>query len=244
MAQRGAFPMHRLLTAAVLLPLLASCGCSGLTPGGSTESSTNEGVYPPSSVIEGKTYSQWGDVWWKWFLEMPRGHHPALDETGADAGRNQTEAVWFLCGTVGTDTERACSVPAGKPLFFPINTTCCWTPCDAPTIGEVIRLTHWWNDRVVLNEAVLDGVALRGLNHYRFWSDAPFTFTGPANPDDCVFPTGAGTHEAFVDGYHVMLMPLSPGRHELSFHGKGVWPTTYPDTGVFELRVTYHLTVE
>jgi hypothetical protein len=226
------------------LTVLLLCGCSGLTPGGSSESATNEGVYPPSALVLGRTYSQWGDEWWKWALAIPKSRNPMVDETGASGAEGQSGPVWFLCGTVGTSAERSCTVPSGKTILFPPVCGFWFVPTDAATPGELPALARFTLDHVTEVAAVLDGRALRGLAYYRFHSDDTFVFTGPDEPDECIYVHQNGSHEAYADGFWVMLEPLTPGSHELSFRGKVVFPETYPGTQVFETSMTYHLTVE
>ncbi|BCB73701.1 hypothetical protein GCM10022251_79990 [Phytohabitans flavus] len=57
--------------------------------------------------------------WVRWVAGVGPLHNPVGDTTGADAGVNQPDDVWFLAGTFGGDVERRCAVPAGTPLFFP-----------------------------------------------------------------------------------------------------------------------------
>ncbi|MEU8432054.1 hypothetical protein AB0F18_03950 [Streptomyces sp. NPDC029216] len=61
--------------------------------------------------------------WWKWALTAPADESPVADTTGAYAGRRQPADLWFLAGTHGGRVVRRCSVPAGRPLFFPVLNT-------------------------------------------------------------------------------------------------------------------------
>jgi hypothetical protein len=236
--------MWRVLLVAVAMALLALAGCSGLTPGGASESATNEGVYLPSAIIEGKTYGEWGDEWWKWAFSIPRASNPIVDLTGVFAGVGQSGPVWFLCGSFGTEVEWACTVPPGKAIFFPIVNGCGWYLEGGPTIEYIRTDMRSGFDRVIALEVTLDGRRLTGLKYYRTPSPATFVFHAPASEDDCVSPGQSGTHEAIQDGYYVMLEPMSPGRHDVYFRGKFVWTTTYPKVDAFETEATYHLTVE
>jgi hypothetical protein len=236
---------QRWLRATVVLLALVPAGCGGLEKGGVTEVSTpNRGVYPPSSTPYGKTYGEWGDDWWKLILSIPRRDHPVLDETGEKAGVGQSGPVWFLYGTFGTSVERTCTVPSDKAIFFPLYCASFWIPTDGDT-PEIIRAgAIRCIDATTELEASVDGVALNGLGNYRFHSPDFYYFTGPSDDPDPVFVGGMGTHLAYGDGYWVMLEPLSPGEHTVWFHAKSVYPATFPNVQVFEVTVTYHLTVE
>jgi hypothetical protein len=228
---------------------LALTGCGGgmgsLSPGGVTAVSTpNPGVFPPNAVPYGRTYGEWGDEWWKWFLSIPKADNPVLDETGAKAGVGQQGPVWFLAGTIGTEVERTCTVPADKAFLFPLWNGCYWIPTDGDT-PEIIRSACVNSiDHTTELECSLDGGALQGLFSYRFHSPDFFNFTGPADEADTIFPGQTGTHLSYADGFWIMLEPLAPGQHTLWFHAKGVYPAAYPSTQVFEVTVTYHLTVQ
>jgi hypothetical protein len=63
-----------------------------------------------------------------------------------------------------------------------------------------------------------------------------FTFNAPEKEADAVIPTVTGKQKTVVDGYWVMLKPLTPGEHVVCFKGK-VKRTR------FGLDVTYKLTV-
>jgi hypothetical protein len=89
-------------------------------------------VIPRESVAFGKTYGDWAAAWWQWALSMPPTNSPLYDTAGCGGGQTgldgNTGPVFFLGGkycvagsscTPGVVT-RACTVPAGKALFFPV----------------------------------------------------------------------------------------------------------------------------
>jgi hypothetical protein len=57
--------------------------------------------------------------WWQWAMSIPIAKNPVCDETGACAAEGQPDDVWFLAGTFGGKVSRSCSVPYGRPIFFP-----------------------------------------------------------------------------------------------------------------------------
>jgi hypothetical protein len=61
--------------------------------------------------------------WWQWALSAPDECSPVLDETGEFADWRQPEDLWFLAGTYGGRVVRRCSVPVGRPVFFPVFNT-------------------------------------------------------------------------------------------------------------------------
>ncbi|MFF4174236.1 hypothetical protein [Streptomyces sp. NPDC001744] len=61
--------------------------------------------------------------WWQWAFSAPDACSPVLDETGEFADWQQPDDVWFLAGTYGGRVVRRCSVPVGRPVFFPVFNT-------------------------------------------------------------------------------------------------------------------------
>jgi hypothetical protein len=229
--------------AALIGPTALLAGCGGVTGGQGVESAENPGVYPPSSVPYGKTYGEWSAEWWKWVFAIPASRNPLTDPTGEHAGEGQSGPVWFLVGTNNWPfAERTCSVPAGKAVLFPIVNFIGVIPVEGATLAQLRSVSQYWMDHVTVLEASLDGRAFHGLANYRFQS-GPFEYTMPL-PPDALAPEYAGTHQAWADGYWIMLEPLAPGQHTIQFRGKFVWAATYPNVGTFETGVTYHLTVE
>jgi hypothetical protein len=230
-----------LLTSALLL-----AGCGGLERGGVTADRTpNQGVYPPSATPFGRTYGEWSVAWCQWFLSIPKSQNPVMDETGEKVavGQSETSPVWFLAGTIGTEAERTCTVPADKALLIPIINGFFWIPTDGPTPEALRAVAKEILDHVTEVEMTVDGVSLQGLQNFRFQSPDFFNFTGPAEEEETIFPAQTGTHLTYADGYYVMLEPLAPGEHTIWFRAKMVFPATFPQIQVFELNITYHLTM-
>jgi hypothetical protein len=218
-------------------------------------------VVPPTALIEGKTYGQWSEEWWRWAYSLPVNHHPLFDNAPASAG--QSGWVWFLGGNfTGTPAVRTATVPAGKALFFAIlDAQQDDTDCDGdrriadPLTEAQLRA----NVKALMDSAhdlrcTLDGVAIPGLaERYRAASATPggFSYTQPGlnnflsnfgypcwsnSNGDPVF-VDAPIYHPVADGYYVMLEPLSVGEHTLHFSGELGNPMT------FAQDVTYHLTV-
>jgi hypothetical protein len=171
-------------------------------------------VVPPNSARSetGNTYEQWSAKWWQYVFSIPAEVNPLFDATGAQCAVEQTgpdtRAVFFLVGAInvsGTATRNDCTVPAGKPLFFPIlnvetdneglttqlaqgqlRSSFCrrhgltGTTCDEMIIQTVTEL-----------HASIDGVAVPNLTFFRTKS-AVFTYTFPAT-DNVLRLTCTGT---------------------------------------------------
>jgi hypothetical protein len=81
-------------------------------------------VEPFNAQPAGQTYGRWAATWWQWALGIPAAVNPLTDATGEHCAQRQVDAVWFLAGSVSPDpVVRACVIPAGKSLFFPLINT-------------------------------------------------------------------------------------------------------------------------
>jgi hypothetical protein len=176
--------------------------------------------------------------------------------------------VWFLAGTTGFSAVRDCTIPAGRMIFFPIinlgNDYPClnlsptpprqkrnpdFQPGPGQSLEQFLTVGYGANpgarqfiDHVTAVSAMLDGVPVQDLllppetSKYRVTSPL-FTFNGDRSLqswDPCVGPG----HKAVSDGYWIMLKPLSPGQHTLTFSGTETFPSSS-----FTVTVTYNLTI-
>jgi len=198
----------------------------------------NDGTLPPDQQRAfGRSYAEWSAAWWQWALSLPADAHPLLDTAGCDGG--QSGPVWFLGGSFATTSvERDCTVPAGKPIFFPVLNTECSTVEGPPFFGsneaELRDCAAAIMNTAVDLFATIDGVAVSNLDRYRVQSPL-YEFSAP---DGGLFG-GPVTGQSVSDGVWLMLMPLSPGSHTIHFGGT----QTFGDV-TLTLDVTYHLTVQ
>ena|SRR5271166_644789 len=194
--------------------------------------------------------------WWQWALSIPSGQNPQTDGTGQYCMVGQRGPIWFLAGDFapnGGIVTRACSVPEGKALFFPvINSFWNNTPSTNPDCGQSGE--NWDVKTLIFNikttgidsthdlSVTVDGKALdqKQIQHVL---SLPFPTVFPADnvfgPNACGMgaPLPAGVYSPSMDdGYYVLLTPLKVGLHTLKFHGE------YGSGPVLE-DVTYNLTV-
>ena len=186
--------------------------------------------------------------WWQFVISIPSTVNPLLDLTGADCVVGQRGPVWFLAGTFfGGTATRACSIPAGEALFFPvINSVQINTPNVCGQSGnlgvEALRaLSAPFIDAATNLSVQVDGKPVEDL--FRVKSKV-FATTFPA---DNIFNApcvggGLGTVPAAVyspsvdDGFYVLLRPLSVGSHTLHIHAE-------VPSQMFAVDVTYDLTI-
>lgn len=178
----------------------------------------------PDDLIAGATQSEWSVRWWQWAFSFDRARSPISDRTGEMCAYRQSGEVWFLAGTYGTRrTERTCTVPLGKVLFFPLinYVTFRGEGTKESCMSLAARAAALTNDpsALVLD---IDGKRFNGLASHRLAT--PCFGLIPGQPKDAV-----------SNGYYVAIQPLPRGKHVLNFGG--VLP------GMIQ-AVTYTLTVE
>jgi hypothetical protein len=241
-----------MLTAIAVLIALAMLAPSPATAG------TNEelGILPVDEKVFGKSYGEWGAEWWQWAIGIPAETNPILDATGEFGDIDQRGPVWFLAGTFGGTAERSLTVPKDKWLFFPLFNTVWWAPEDLEfaafvaevffgldpddlTDEELIRLVAAFSlDGLKSLRCTIDGVRVEDPEQYRA-SSPRFMITNTDLLDDFGIPISI-PNLSISDGYWIMLAPLSPGEHTISFSTRA----NSPVFGRFKLDVTYHLTVK
>jgi hypothetical protein len=238
----GPLRFARLFAVLAVLIMLA-------VPAGATAAQSGSG---PSPVIPpfGKVYDLLSVKWWQYVLGQPASSNPLTDPTGERCRAGQSGLVFFLVGTFGSGqvTRDQCSVPAGRLLFFPlVNGFDVHTPGDGLDTPELV-----WNDflvtlgwRVNALHASVDGVPVRNLDPatspYRACA-APVS--GCARPFSLRLPTGnlfdipAGTYApAVADGFYLLLAPLRPGVHTITFGGEGNLGGPFTQDVTYRLRV-------
>jgi hypothetical protein len=126
----------------------------------------NPNVLPPNSNPFGLSYAEWSVKWWQWVFSLPTTNSPILDTGDCSAG--QSGHVRFLAGAfVPTTVTRACTIPAGTALFFPVvngwadNTGC---PYTTFTAQELAGFAASFVDAAGPVTCTIDGVAVAGIS--------------------------------------------------------------------------------
>ncbi|MDG6106700.1 hypothetical protein Daura_29040 [Dactylosporangium aurantiacum] len=152
--------------------------------------------------------------WVQWVAATGPLRNPVADDTGAHAHRRQPADVWFLAGCFGGAVERRCTVPAGRPLFFPAFNM--WGP-DVEPIPEATGEAHV--DDVRHPVEPIDATE-------------PFEVRGAfLNP----VTRTRGPVPVRVWGLWARVDPLTPGEHRVRFTGS--------DGHGFRVAAMYELTV-
>lgn len=201
-------------------------------------------IVPVDQKFAGKTYSELTEAWFQWIAFQPDYPNSMTDRDGSQASEGQGGKFWFLAGTDGGEAERDIKVPAGKAIFFPlINVwwftnkppgvpSYCWTTLDIYMKGTT-DLTCTIDGVPVKN---LDSFFARSRGYPDSWSGDFIFYAQPPDP--------APVYPAMLEGYWILLQPLSAGKHTIEFGGRTIVHEPEWEIDVdFSTFVTCHITV-
>ena len=200
-------------------------------------------VYPPERVVYGMTSGDWGAALWQWITSIPLSKNPAVTGTNCLIGQEHGP-VFLAPASLGGSVTMSCSVPATKAIFITVLTDECSSVEPAPFHGsnapELRNCSGAGADTLDPNtlELSVDGRPVENLKRFRVQTPA-FRFTMPA-ADNLFGMSGVTSGLSLLDGYFVMLRPLSKGQHVIQFGGAF---TSGPASG-FAAHTTLNLKVE
>jgi hypothetical protein len=214
-------------------------------------------------TFEGRTYGEWGGAWWTWAYSMPYSKNPLNQDATISAGvdcnffQDPASKVFFLAGTSigdGTNVQRTCIVPADKHLFFPLinfaydnggtpNTFAATNDQMKDSLRDSLKSV----DTSAL-VATLDGKDIPHLSKYAVKPGRSFSYVVPYT--DSIYESLYGVNfwgvvnPSFTSGYYLLLTPLTPGNHTLTFGGQTTPCQSGMSTaGCFAIKVSYNLVV-
>ena len=76
----------------------------------------NPGVISKLDRSYCKSYPEWSEDYWQWFLSIPENEHPVLDKIGSSCGNGEEGSVWFIPGSFVGPVTRNCAMPANTSL--------------------------------------------------------------------------------------------------------------------------------
>jgi hypothetical protein len=196
-------------------------------------------VVPIDEEVAGHGYGEWTAQWWQWIGAIDAANNPLADATGVHCDLDQAGPVWFLAGGLGGSVQRECSIPPDKHVFFPLLNGIAFNNAgESLTVDELRAGLGALIDAGCGLELTLDGEVLEDdLTVFRAISPEMVIEV----PEDDIFGLNGDTIDPGVsDGFWIMLTPLPPGEHELTFGG------AVCDAGgdpIFEVDLTYHLEV-
>jgi len=203
-------------------------------------------IAPIPTSPEGQTYGRWAAAYWQWALGIPAASNPVLDATGEYCAQRQVGEVWFLAGSFSSDpVVRACEVPAGKSLFFPLINTAYFAFLNDPPetrTEEYVRAAGSCSVPAEIS-VTIDGFNIpRPTQFFTGGSGSQSPIFNVQLPPGNVFgDDGTGIPELVLSpsaeqGYYLFVQPLRPGTHTIRWTASGCGSGWSQD-------ITYNLTV-
>lgn len=186
-----------------------------LIPIQSWASNFEDFMAPPELTIEGRSISEYPNMWWEWAYSTPKEVNPVRDITGENCHQGQKGDVWFLAGGFGSSNiKRKCEVPSGKYIFFPVINMVYWKPQSGNLPCEKAKeYAALNNEELISIDVELDSKKSSNPAHTRMSSPQCFNIFARASDAYNAYPSA-------TDGYWVMLKPLSKGKHVLKFQAR------------------------
>jgi hypothetical protein len=218
----------------------------------------NPGVTPINASIGGMSYGDLGDAWWRWLVSIPGSALFGPGDLGPTYGPVLLlGASYYTMGSV-VPVERWVTISSGQKLFLPVSMGASWvrdTCLDADgkcqqgwSVGdEELEETLRANVRTCITDttvelhATVDGQPLRDL--FRYFSESSRPFSCSYAPESLPsLPESEGELPVVVtEGWSLVLNPLSPGQHVVTFGARAVNPS---DSSVWcAAESIYHITV-
>ena len=218
------------MKAAGVLPtvlLIAAAGCTSSRSPGVVAASSVPLTSAGTATTASPSPVELSERWWSWAASVPEAQNAISDATGKNCPVGQPTDVWFLAGTSGGSVKRSCTIPAGRPIFFPVVNFVCGVTAKKPVDAELARCRG--DFKIVSGVATLDGQPI----HLDAVDTPEFTIDLAAG--NGVFNT-TGKALATSSGLWASISSLGTGTHTLAFSGTAAVKGTE-----FNTAVTYAL---
>jgi hypothetical protein len=174
--------------------------------------------------------------WWNWVVSTSPSPLEGSYDGGQRCDGSFVRGAFFLAGTTASEpVERTCTVPAGKPILFPVVNALCSEGFDPPdprpfwVCAKSLLDSALEGDSEVFARVDGEAVEIRRIAGHFAWR---------IPSDDNLFAIPAGRYDAAGNGLWVYLPHgLRPGQHTIHFGG------SFFDGGFLQ-DITYHLRVQ
>ncbi len=218
------------ITLIALVSIVTSVAIFGcLTPvigAGNNDFSTDAKPY-------GKPLEEWAKDYWQWNIGLPPGDIPKDVNTNLDKcilGSDQQRVMTFLFSPYDLTYSSKCNMSSGHPILVPLLIG----ECD-PTVNQpetkTGKIEDLWacardgdegliawevslDNRVLFKKTGNEEVNMNLKDKILVRNSTLFNITIPQNNR---FEVDPGVYPAVVDGYYLILNPLSPGEHTLTY---------------------------
>ena len=184
-------------------------------------------AFAPDAQPYGHTMIHWSQHWWQWAYSVPANKNPLVDGNGQDCVNGQQGTVWYLPVLVQGSGTRSCTIPRQRALVINLSGVLNDYPCPDPTFkpapGQTLYQFLIQGAAPIVNAAfgitlTVDDQSLANPMAYRFTSPRLFDITGDPSLQAVLDPCIVGKPQpAISDGYFVVIKPLAPGSHVVTF---------------------------
>jgi hypothetical protein len=181
----------------------------------------------------GKSLEEWAKEFWQWNVGLPPGEIPKDPKTNLDkciVGSDRQGVMIFLLEPYDLTYSSKCNVSSEHPILVPLLIG----ECD-PTVPEprtkTGKIQDLWScakdadegflawevsldNRVLFKRAGSEEVNANLKDKILVRNSSLFNIT---MPDVNRYEVVGGIYPAVVDGYYLILNPLSPGEHTLTY---------------------------
>ncbi|HZD34942.1 MAG TPA: hypothetical protein VE130_07030 [Nitrososphaeraceae archaeon] len=210
-------------------------------------------------TINNKSLEMLAQEFWNWTMSVPADIpiDPTINKNECYLGSDTDDQVLFGVGVYAISYESECTIPGGKYFLVPLLVGECDSTVPDPRAASDKIEDKWACARdadeifkaweVVLDGHTLfknsggDAVNMELKDQILVRNSSLFTLEIPEGNQ---FDAPPGRYDAVVDGYYLVLNPLSPGKHSLSYkyvHEQGIIgvqrPQQIPGSAMYILNV-------
>lgn len=207
----------------------------------------------------GKTLEEWAKEYWQWNVGLPPGDIPKDNNTNLDKcifGSDRQKTMIFLLEAYDLTYSTKCNISSKSPILVPLLIGECDPSVDEPRVktGKIEDLWACGKDanegfkawevsldnRVLFKKAGNEEVNANLKDDILVRNSSLFNITIPQVNK---YEANAGVYPAVVDGYYLILKPLPPGEHTLSYKFTQEQKIPGADLSSINGDATYLLTV-
>jgi hypothetical protein len=184
----------------------------------------------------GKPLEEWAKEYWQWNIGVPPGDIPKDVNTNLDkciVGSDRQNTMTLLLGVYGLTYSTKCNISSAKPILIPLLAGECNPTVPGPR-SKNAKIEDLWacakdadeglnawevrlDDRVLFKKAGNEEVNGHLIDNILVRNSSVFNITIPQVNR---YEADAGVYPAVVDGYYLILKPLPPGEHILTYKFK------------------------
>jgi hypothetical protein len=181
----------------------------------------------------GKPLEEWAKEYWQWNVGLPPGDIPKDNNTNLDkciVGSDPQKTMLFLVEAYDLTYSSKCNISSKNPILVPLLIGECDPSVDEPRTktGKIEDLWACAKDanegfkawevtldkRVLFKKAGNEEVNANLKDEILVRNSSLFNITMPQVNR---YEANAGVYPAVVDGYYLILKPLPPGEHTLTY---------------------------